>query len=149
MKQIILLFSAIFSGFLACSQDGSTDESHVSYKYDAAGNRISRTTTIIKLTKEEDKFVNPEITYIEDSFSNASVSVSPNPTKGIIYVNFNGNESIGDIRLHVFDISGKEMIQQTLQPGGSEIDLSKEASGMYFLKIQSKNDMIEYKIIKE
>ena len=82
---------------------------------------------------------NTSITEIKSSFE---VVVYPNPSSGII--NIETKEELTSISL--FSISGKELIK-TLNT--NQIDISKLASGVYVLKMNSVNGVVEKKIIKD
>jgi len=72
--------------------------------------------------------------------------IYPNPTSGKItieYHQFTGNE-----RVIFIDITGKPLLDYTLQDFISNIDISTFASGVYFIKIITKNDFLVRKLIK-
>lgn len=78
-----------------------------------------------------------------DSFSKSDVKLYPNPTSGIVKIT--GNTSF--TKVEVFSVTGKLLFSQDANPG--EISLEKFASGIYFIKLQSKNGTNEtFKIIK-
>ncbi len=71
------------------------------------------------------------------------VSVYPNPTTGIFNI-----EVTEDAEITIIDISGK-IISQFQNFTTSQVDLSNQANGIYFIKIQTENEIITRKLIKQ
>ena len=69
------------------------------------------------------------------------ITIFPNPTSGLIY--FSGNDS--EIQCSVFSISGKKLFKQTISNGKS-LDLSKLKKGIYFVQIQRKESIQNFKV---
>jgi hypothetical protein len=72
-----------------------------------------------------------------------AISISPNPSSGVFYLqNLNGNETVEVSRLDGATIS-------TLKPHASscKLDLSRQAAGIYLLKITSEESFQATKII--
>jgi hypothetical protein len=69
------------------------------------------------------------------------IMIFPNPTSGLIY--FSGNDS--EIQCSVFSISGKKLFRQTISNGKS-LDLSKLKKGIYFVQIQRKESIQNFKV---
>ncbi|EDP72112.1 hypothetical protein FBALC1_13462 [Flavobacteriales bacterium ALC-1] len=87
---------------------------------------------------------NPDLTPCNNlsvsDFENSIVNVYPNPTKDIIYVS-----SINTIdKIEVYNTLGHK-IKET---HNKYVNLAKQASGIYFLKIYSQNSTISKKILK-
>ncbi len=76
-----------------------------------------------------------------NSISKNGFSIYPNPTNGKI--NIETQEQIEQIT--IIDITGKTIIETT----NTEIDLSKQKIGTYFLKIETENGIFTEKIIVE
>ena len=53
-----------------------------------------------------------------------------------------------DNKLEVFDLTGS-LIYRTELSSRNEIDLSKQSSGIYFVRLQNKQTVISRKIVKE
>lgn len=70
------------------------------------------------------------------------ITIFPNPTSGLIY--FAGDDS--EIRCSVFSISGKKLFKQTISNGKS-LDLSKLKRGIYFVQIQHKDSIQNFKVL--
>ena len=82
------------------------------------------------------------------SFSKEDISVFPNPTKnGLFIVKVNNNTKITDIL--IFDAAGRKVLAKTESKSTISIDLSSVSSGIYFVKMYSKNDFQIVKVIKQ
>jgi hypothetical protein len=84
-------------------------------------------------------------TSIADDNINDNIVVYPNPAQNFIKLsNLNGAES-----LILYNLTGKIMLTQTVEADLTEVDISAFDSGIYFIKIYSKNkSIIIKKIIK-
>ena len=80
-----------------------------------------------------------------------NVSVSPNPTQGMVTVAIN-NVSSKAVALTVIDQTGKILQQNTMTVTGgilqTELNLDRMPSGIYFLKIQSGNAVRMERVVK-
>jgi len=70
----------------------------------------------------------------------------PNPTNAIIYFEF-GVDNIQNITIS--DITGKQLFEKSVIQQNEQIDLSSFESGIYIVKIQSVNEILTTKIVKE
>ncbi len=87
-----------------------------------------------------------EIVYEEETnnvqnLQNIQILVSPNPTNGII--NVKTQEQIEKIT--ILNITGKIILETT----NTEINLSKQKTGTYFIKIETENGILTEKIVVE
>jgi hypothetical protein len=80
-----------------------------------------------------------------DFQNDASISVYPNPTNGIVTVN--SNNSIKSIQL--YDVQGRLLQTNLVNENETTIDVSTKAKGVYFLKILSDKGMKVEKIVRE
>ena len=69
------------------------------------------------------------------------ITIFPNPTSDIIY--FFGSDA--EIQCSVFSISGKKLFEQTV-PHEKSLDLSKLSKGLYFIQIQHKGNIQNFKV---
>ena len=100
---------------------------------------------------------NYEITFIEAVFTITgtldikeenlikSISVYPNPTSSFLKIQMNNSLKVKN--LLIYNILGKEILKITKDYG--VINISKFATGIYFLKINTDKGAIIKKIIKE
>jgi len=78
------------------------------------------------------------------------VNVFPNPSKGLIELNF--QKELLNAELEVIDFSGKIMYAERFQqptPGIKTLDISGITPGLYLLIISSENSYFRYKILVE
>ncbi len=79
-----------------------------------------------------------------------SVSIYPNPNAGLFNLIINANQS-GTINISVMSVTGQPLLELVKQnPTGAvqlPIDLTEYSNGIYFLKIQMKEEVIIKKII--
>ena len=80
---------------------------------------------------------------VTDLLSN-SISVFPNPTSDKIIV----NTDLNNCNYELVDVKGSVITSDNFNYN-TEIDLSKNAKGIYFLKLKSQNEIITKKIIIE
>lgn len=85
---------------------------------------------------------------IEDhSDENSEIQLYPNPTNGLIHI-LSENESIQKIQ--VFSLSGKLLLEQSLDALSFDLDLANYQSGVYFCKVITTNDAIKHiKVMKK
>jgi hypothetical protein len=86
------------------------------------------------------KYTTSVATAVKQNTANNAVRVYPNPSNGRFLI-----ESPADSEAHIFNLFGKCILSQKLDKGENKIDLSDQASGVYF--IRSNN--ITYKLIKQ
>lgn len=89
---------------------------------------------------------------IQSSAISNSILVSPNPTNGILSVNFNSTTN-SNAEYIVYNALSQVVFLEDLKLSKGEnrtqIDLSKHPSGIYFLSIQNKGEIFRQKIVKE
>ncbi len=77
----------------------------------------------------------------------SSVTVIPNPTIGKFIIN--GPEGFGTTSLEIRNVIGQEVLRSTFNGTRSEIDLTSQPSGVYFLTIRTAGQVISRRVIKE
>ena len=79
--------------------------------------------------------LNYETTTLDDIEINteSSVSVYPNPTTGIVNINY--NKTIHNI--YVSDISGRTVLTKTINDNSTRINLKNMEKGVYFIKVDN------------
>lgn len=76
-----------------------------------------------------------------DEYNNTSISVYPNPTKNIVYV-----ESVMLISsITLLDVTGKQL----MRTDQNEFSVSQLPSGVYFIQVKTADQTITKKLIKE
>ena len=78
-------------------------------------------------------------------FLNKNINIYPNPSEGVFTIKM---KNILDFHYEIFDISGKLITNKIdVTVNSFEINLSKYAKGIYFLKLQSNKGVITKKLI--
>ena len=87
---------------------------------------------------------------IEGGESIVNLEVYPNPSNDVFNISFT-SESIQDLRVRVLSIVGEELIVEDLQQFIGEytkkVSLNENAKGIYFLEIETKDGVINKKLI--
>ena len=81
----------------------------------------------------------------EGSIIPNSVTLYPNPTKGTVTVSFTDDEAESHA-IKVIDNLGRELYKQTFDGQAIELDLSSQATGIYFIILDSGES---FKVIKQ
>jgi len=76
---------------------------------------------------------------------NNTITVYPNPTKGIITISNQDNLTID--KIEIVDVLGKKVMVKT--DNTSQIDISEFSNGIYILKIHSGESVFQKKIMKQ
>ena len=136
----------------------------VEYYYDAAGNRhlrkvISMNKSAVSGSEGESGYGKMDNGYsfgetppperYEDMLGERKVLIYPNPTQGILRIDFQGYGNLKDARLLLYDIQGKPLQQVNKVDPSVILDLSLYPSGMYILRMLEGNAKSEWKIVKE
>ncbi len=77
------------------------------------------------------------------------VSIYPNPTKGIITLNLTDFKNLSGLNVSISDILGKTILNKTTTQQNETIDLSGFESGIYIISIQTEQEIVTKKIVKE
>jgi PKD repeat protein len=76
-------------------------------------------------------------------------SVLPNPTKGNIHVNLNGND-VKDLNIGIYNILGEMVTEEYINSLNGNMtytfDISTQAEGVYFVRIQSNKGLYSRKV---
>lgn len=103
----------------------------ITYEYDEVGNRISK--IVIK----------DQITDINNSITNPSVKLYPNPTSESFYIS--GFEGLATLKL--IDISGKVILTKQVS-SEDKISISTLPKGIYIVELITKKKVIKMKLVK-
>jgi hypothetical protein len=78
----------------------------------------------------------------DNTLESDGVTVTPNPTKGIVTVN-----GVSDVKtITVLDLNGKTIVSKK---NTTSVDLSNQAPGLYFVKVQTEKGSTTKKIVVE
>ena len=116
----------------------------VQFTYDLSGNRIKKEIILSTVRSSEVE----SLTLIDNTFEE-KVIIYPNPTKGLLKVQFSDFEEkyVGQAWIH--NLSGKTIEKQTIKNGFIEFDLSSYPVGIYILALEINKKRSTWKIIKE
>lgn len=89
----------------------------------------------------------PAITGINKNKIANEVLVFPNPSNGIVNLEFN-NHTFNSVELELFDIEGKSLLQKQVFQTTFELDLSAFVSNQFILKLKTENQIEVRKLIK-
>ena len=121
------------------------------YDYDAAGNRILRTIIELRSTKAhfdntaESVSKSHQSTYYEEVVGKNAVKVFPNPTDGLVTLQFEQPVENGHYQL--FNLSGRLLSEGSITTTAT-IDLSGHPAGAYMLTIRLGDEKETWKIVK-
>jgi YD repeat-containing protein len=150
--KLILLFAGLLLFFRA------SNAQNVTYGYDAAGNRISRTIVMqtssfrsatIEEEEEEEEKEEEEATAYSEILSEVQIKIYPNPTKGLLHVEIQNLPPDVTARIALYQLSGKLLILKEDVTYSTEIDITGQPTGTYLLKIVAGKEQTEWKIIKQ
>lgn len=143
MKKLISYFLILFCKILTAQT--VTFE----YSYDAVGNRIKREVILIEENEETPAVAQKNSVFepitIEEKRMALLVDVYPNPATS--YLNIKVSE-IKDAKFLLFNTSGQNIDSGEISNHEHQIQLHNLPPGIYYLKIENKTSVKEFKIIK-
>ena len=77
------------------------------------------------------------------------VRLSPNPTSDNVNIMLSDNDPSVSTTVTVYDLVGKQVLQQKTAANALELDMSNLAKGVYLVKINADNSIYTEKIIKQ
>ena len=90
---------------------------------------------------------NLEVLAVEDLDKNFKVTIYPNPSAEIFYIDIPDHR---DIHYKIFSINGQLLFEDDLNHKSNQIKVDQIKSGLYFLGLYRNNQQIKtYKIIKK
>jgi len=84
---------------------------------------------------------------VEDLANSVNLKVYPNPTANKVTIKAN-KDFVAGAKLKVYDITGRTMLNKTLQNSSSTLDFSSLPSGSYFVKISNNGKSVIKQISK-
>ena len=131
----------------------------VQYEYDAAGNRTSRTIILTSPRNSSSEDDDPqtrslmpddyEMPKYEDRLGERNVVIYPNPTRGLLQIEFQGYGEMQDARLLLYNLQGSLLRQVNNVELSVSLDLSPYPPGMYILILIEGTSRSEWRIIKQ
>ena len=106
------------------------------YTYDASGNRIKR---------ERNKVYGPGSQRLADPAW--QLTLSPNPSEGRFLLS--SNQDLAGAELHIYDLSGRSVLRQSLSGALVKLDLRQQPAGVYVFRVQRGTDVWEETGVKQ
>ncbi|MDO9152795.1 MAG: T9SS type A sorting domain-containing protein [Paludibacter sp.] len=138
---LLLLLLAVF----ALQSEAQT----ISYTYDQAGNRTSRTTITLPPQNAKRHTEAADSVVVNDIIGERTIKVYPNPTKGALGIEIVDGNSEDDMNITLFNGQGQALITNKASAGFNSLDFTRYPAGWYILQLQTGTTKKEYKIIKE
>ena len=153
MKTLILVFINLLTAATLFSQAIS----HVEFAYDDAGNRTTRQVIYLKSTVADSTQQLKKTAFQQQTDSVAykstlgsrEVSIFPNPTQGLFTIAMEIQEDDSPVKLELFSLAGKSILQQTIRQPKTMVDLRSHPAGTYILTISLVGNQRSWKVIKE
>lgn len=117
----------------------------LSYSYDAMGNRIAREIVMSKSAAPP----KDTTSYVSEVFSERTVKIYPNPTKGQLKVNISIQEGQEAPVLKIYSSSGQLIHSVKATSSITSLDISSHPNGLYLLHIIIGKEESTWKIIKK
>lgn len=141
MKKQLFLFIFLFGivSFSSLAQN-------LRYYYDQSGNRIER---IIELKNPlEEKKSEEEENPIIDKLQEAAIRIYPNPTSGLITLEFPASEKLKAGLVSISNVARQVLLQQNIKLNTLQFDLSAYPAGVYIMTLQCDGEISSWRIIK-
>lgn len=140
--------------FLTLTFSAKVIAQSITFDYDESGNCKLKYKTVV-LARAQAKSVN-EINQNSDStknqvsgFGERKIILYPNPTKGLIRIEFAGEPFDSKAEYRLTDLSGKLLMHGEFDYMWLNLDLSKLMIGTYMLHIHMDSKQDVWKILKE
>ena len=135
---------SLFAGSTSGNDDGPLTDATFTNPNGIVFNEAESTLYITQFNTDGNlrKIVDVPLSINEFS-SDFKITLSPNPTVDILELNLLSNETFGETRIDIYDISGRLIISlnDTSNENNSSkiINVSKLGAGMYILRLQATN----------
>ena len=147
--QYFTAFAFLLSMWNLSAQD------RVEFKYDNAGNRISRTIFFNSLKStlneeaEEELEEEAETSGLTDIIDECVIRIYPNPTKGLLRVDIESLPDNETAKIILYSLAGQLITTQQDIATSTELNLGNQPQGVYLLHIWIGGEKREWKIIKK
>lgn len=145
MKNIFLLLLNLLLAYHNFAQTSIPIE----YTYDNAGNRICRKVVDLDgLMQMRSKGATADSAYFADNLQSLHISISPNPTYGIINVVTDAPPNGSPVLVNVFESNGQLSKKLSFADERFSIDLSSHPAGFYIIEIVANGERTTWKVVK-
>ena len=118
----------------------------INYTYDGSGNRIA-VERIINLRQAETDSTGKVKPLIHELISHR-ITIYPNPTDGNFSVEIGNPETIEQVSITIYSMSGTIIYRDDEPDAVNEIDITSSPDGIYLLIIRTDEETSTWKIIK-
>lgn len=138
LSAVLIFITAVFS---------QSYTQTISYAYDQAGNRVSR--TIVLESSQAARQQPIDTLELKDAFGFGELRLYPNPTIGQIHVLIPHSEAAQSGYIQIYDIKGQLLLKQDAVLGDNAVNMSEFIPGWYVLRLTQGESSTEFKIIKK
>lgn len=150
MKKLYLLFVALLLSTSAFSQSLEPEVLSSSGDYFTSTN-IKLNWTLGEMVTETfiagsniltQGFQQPNYLYtaVDETAENKEISIYPNPFSDVVTIN-TGNYT--GVNVNVYDLQGKNLIENNINKSNLQLDFSAFAPGIYFIKIYNSEKILK------
>ena len=132
---------------IMCTATSVFAQQNISYIYDAAGNRTSRSIYIP--TRELDESDEEQRNTENRMTGDWKVIAAPNPTHGLVQVHIQGSHEFSHCILTLIDLTGRTVLTETTSQRLVTLDMTALADGLYLLRVDIDGTVAVVKIFKE
>lgn len=142
MKKIIVFtLSLLFALTIKAQQQ-------LSYAYDAAGNRVSR--TIVLDTRSTSALVNEgDTVFFEEMLAEKQIKLYPNPVESVLTLLISDYTPSMEGEFSLFNLGGMMLDRRRITDETTYVEMSRYAKGIYVLHIQLNGQPTSWKVIKK
>ncbi len=120
----------------------------ITYRYDAAGNRISRTIVISSRSATVSDEEEQPVVYTE-KLADVQLRIYPNPTSGLLKVEISNLPEGQTAQIWLYAMSGQLITSFKGVSNSVNMNISSQPAGIYVMKIVAGKYQTEWKIIKK
>ena len=86
---------------------------------------------------------------IKENTQNNQLHLYPNPATNSLTLNLSQQQGLQNATVSIYDIQGKQLLQQNIVEPQTQIDISSFAKGIYIVKLQTDKEILQSKFVKE
>jgi hypothetical protein len=141
MKRIILISFMLISVYALKAQQ-------LSYAYEAAGNRVSRTIGLD--TRSTSASVNESDTvFFEEILAEKQIKIYPNPVESVLTILISDYTPSMEGEFSLLNMGGMMLNRRRITAETTYVEMSRYPKGIYVLYIQLRGQLTSWKVIKK